>query len=415
MASDRSRLKLFHNRQAGEFSMLDTDRLGLDAIRVDLGAIFVSLELSVKRWLVTSLSPGAGEKALRRKLDGGDLAGLLRLIDELQRKAQDRLGGWFEVVSVYEAGLDGFWLHRSLEAAGVESWVVDPASVAVNRRQRRAKTDKIDGEALIRTLLAYKRGEPRACSMVRPPSPEVEDARTLSRERGVLMSERTSHANRIRGLLSAQGIRDFDPLLKRRRLERLEALVTGDGRPLPAQLKAYIARELDRLAVVETQLAKVEAQRDARLAAAQAPGAADQGPVIPGARLTRLKGVGPESAAVLGAEVLWRSFDNRRQLGGYSGLTGSPFKSGQMDREQGISKAGNRRVRHILIELAWSWLRHQPDSELALWFQAKVGPRPQARRRKVFIVALARKLLIALWRYETQGLVPPGARLDQAA
>jgi transposase len=412
-------IEAFHNQQAGELSMLDTDRVGLDAIRTDLGAIFISLELSAKCWLVTSLSPGPGEKLSRRKLEGGDLAALLTLIGELQRKALEQRGAWFEVISIQEAGMDGFWIHRALQAAGVESWVVDPASVAVNRRRRRAKTDRIDGEALIRTLMAHKRGEPGACSMVRPPSPEAEDARRLSRERGTLMSERTGHANRITGLLRLQGIAGYQPLLKRQRLERLEALTTGDGRPLPAHMKAQIRRELKRLAIVETLLAEVEAERDARLAAEAAHTKAaletrDMRPV-PGARLMQLKGVGPESASVLGAEVLWRSFDNRRQLGGYSGLTGSPFKSGQMDREQGISKAGNKRVRHILIELAWNWLRYQPDSELALWFHAKVGPRPTASRRKVAIVALARKLLIALWRYETQGVVPAGALLDQAA
>ena len=396
--------------------MLNTDRRGLDAIRTDLGAIFISLELGRKRWLVTSLSPGEGETLLRRKLDGGDGAGLLSLIDELQRKALERPGGaWFEVVSIQEAGMDGFWIHRALVAAGVESWVVDPASVAVNRRRRRAKTDKIDGEALIRTLLAYKRGEPQVCSMVRPPSPQVEDARRLSRQRGVLMGERTTHANRIRGLLQSQGIGDYEPLRKRHRLERLETLATGDGRPLGTCLKEEIAYELVRLALVETQLAEVEAKRDARLASAAASGEASGQQPVPGASLIQLRGVGPESAAVLGAEVFWRSFDNRRQLGGYSGLTGSPFKSGEMDREQGISKAGNKRVRHILVELAWSWLRHQPDSELARWFHAKVGPRPTAKRRKVAIVALARKLLVALWRFETQGILPEGALRDQAA
>ena len=399
--------------------MLDTDRVGQDAIRTDLGAIFVSLELSAKRWLVTSLSPGPDEKLCRHKLEGGDLAALLTRIEALQREALEKHGAWFEVISIQEAGMDGFWIDRALEAAGVESWVVDPASVAVNRRRRRAKTDRIDGEVLLRALLAHKRGEPRACSMVRPPAPEVEDVRRLSRERGTLMSERTGHANRITGLLRTQGITGYQPLVKRQRLDRLEGLTTGDGRPLPAHMKAQIQRELDRLALVETQLTRVEAERDKRLASWAAPAKAtpelvDKRPV-PGARLMQLKGVGPESASVLGAEVFWRSFDNRRQLGGYSGLTGSPFQSGQMDREQGISKAGNKRVRHILIELAWSWLRHQPDSELALWFKAKVGHRPTATRKKVAIVAIARKLLIALWRYETQGVVPEGALLDEAA
>jgi transposase len=381
--------------------MSNTDCLSPAAIRVDLGAIFVSLELSCKRWLVTSLSPGAGEKMSRHGVAGGDLAGLLELFETLQAKAQARCGRRYGIVCIQEAGLDGFWLHRALEGAGVESHVVDPASVAVDRRKRRAKSDKIDGAALLRTLMAWLRGEPRVCAMVRPPDPQVEDRRQPHRERQRLMSERTQHCNRIKGLLHAQGISGYDPLLKRRR-ERLEDLVTGDGRPLPAQLKARLLRELERLELVLQQLKAVEAERDAQLAAAGPPAA-------PGARLLQLKGVAGERAAVIGGELLWRRFENRRQVGAYSGLVGSPFQSGDTDREQGLSKAGNARLRHTLIELAWGWLQHQPGSELSLWFHQRLGPRPDAKRKKTLIAALARKLLIALWRYETQGVVPKGA------
>lgn len=379
----------------------NTDRFAPAAIRIDLGAIFVSLELSRKRWLVTSLSPGSGEKMSRQAIAGGDSAALLALFEQLKQKARQRTGGDFGLVCIQEAGLDGFWLHRVLEAEGVESFVVDPASVAVDRRKRRAKSDKIDGEALLRTLLAWGRGEPRVCSMVRPPSPEAEDRRQPHRERQRLMTERTQHSNRIKGLLFAQGISGYDPLLKSRRTA-LETLTTGDGRPLPAQLKRQVLRELDRLELVIAQLKAVEAERDALLAEREPQRA-------PGASLTRLKGIAEERAAVIGGELLWRDFANRRQVGAYSGLVGSPFKSGDTDHEQGLSKAGNRRLRHTMIELAWGWLQHQPGSKLSLWFHSRLGPSPDRKRKKVLIAALARKLLIALWRFETQGVIPEGA------
>jgi transposase len=389
--------------------MSSTDCVTPTAIRVDLAAIFVSLELSRKRWVVTSLSPGAGEKMSRRTVAGGDGAALLALFRELQRKARERTGQEYGIVCIYEAGLDGFWPHRVLEAHGVESWVVDPASVAVDRRARRPKTDKIDGEALLRTLMAFKRGEPRVCSMARPPSPEAEDRRQPHRERQRLITEQTRHTNRIKGLLFAQGVRDYEPVRKDRR-EALERLTTGDGRPLPPQLKAQILRELERLELVLRQLKEVEAARDVLLAES-APAADGSVKLAPGARLKQLKGIAEERAAVIGGEVFWRDFRNRREVGAYAGLVGSPFQSGGIDREQGLSKAGNKRLRRTMIELAWSWLQHQPQSALTRWFQQRLGPRPTSKRKKILIAALARKLLIALWRYETQGVVPAGAVL----
>ncbi len=385
--------------------MLHTDNVRPAAIHVDLGAIFVSLELSRKTWLVTSLAPGVGEKLSRHQVEGGDLAALLALLVTLQSKAQARLGVRYRIICIQEAGLDGFWLHRALEAEGVESWVVDPASIAVDRRKRRAKSDKIDEEALIRTLLAFKRGEPRVCAMARPPSPQVEDRRQPHRERERLMSERIEHTNRIKGLLFAQGIGDYEPQLKSRR-KRLEGLVTGDGRPLPPQLKQQILRELERLELVMDQIKQVEAERDALIEAAPASAAR-----VPGASLVAFRGIAQERAAVIGGECLWRDFKNRRQVGAYAGLPGSAFKSGKIDRDQGLSKAGNKRLRRTMIELAWSWLQHQAGSELSLWFHHRVGPKPTAKRKKVFIAALARKLLIALWRYDTQGVIPKGAIL----
>ena len=372
-------------------------------IRADLGAIFVSLELSRKTWLITSLSPGSGERISRHTVSAEDgLTGLLARLSELRAKARERMGRDYRIVLVMEAGLDGFWVHRSLEAEGVESHVVDAASVAVSRRGRRAKSDRIDGEALLRTLMAYKRGEPRVCSMVRAPTPEDEDRRRVCRERKTLVAERTEHINRIKGLLFAQGIGDYEPARVDRR-GALEELRTGDGRPLAEHLKRQIGRELDRLELTIEQIKKVEVERDAMLAAEHAPGA----------KLARLRGVGPEFSAVLGGEAFYRHFDNRRQLAAYAGLAASPWKSGSIDREQGVSKAGNPRLRATLVQLAWLWLRHQPASALSLWFHQRVQL-STGRVRRVMIVALARKLLIALWRLETTGEIPAGAVLKAA-
>jgi len=216
------------------------------AIRNDLGAIFVSMELSRSTWLITSLSPGGGEKMSRHTLPAGDIGALLARFSELGQKALMRTERSFPIIVIQEAGLDGFWIHRVLESEGIESHVVDPASIATSRRRRRAKTDRIDGEALLRALLAYKRGEPRVCTMVKTPAPEEEDRRRLCRERRVLTNERVLHVNRIKGLLFSQGAAGYEPLRRGRR-QRLEELRTGDGRPLPPHLKAQISRELDRL------------------------------------------------------------------------------------------------------------------------------------------------------------------------
>ena len=240
--------------------------------------------------------------------------------------------------------------------------------------------------------------------MVRPPGPQEEDRRRVCRERRVLVAERTAAVNRIRGLLFAQGIFDYEPMRRDRRA-RLEELTTGDGRPLPAQLKAQIVRELARLELAMEQVKAVEAERDAQLAAVERPGG--------GARLDRLAGVGAEIAGVLTGEAFWRRFDNRRQLAAYAGLAPTPWKSGGIDREQGISGGGNPRLRTTLIQLAWLWLKHQPDSELSQWFRARTGDQG-GRFRKVGIVALARKLLVALWRFHEHGEVPAGAKLSPA-
>ncbi|RZF58632.1 IS110 family transposase [Sphingomonas populi] len=364
------------------------------------------MELSKSTWLVTSLSPGS-EKMSRHSVIGGDIAGLFACFADLRRKTQARTDKLYPLVVIQEAGLDGFWLHRVIDREDwIESHVVDAASIAVSRRRRRAKTDRIDGETLIRALMAYKRGEPRVCSMVRVPSPEEEDRRRVCRERKALVAERIVHVNRVKGLLFSQGIRDYDPLRRDRR-KRLEALRTGDGRALSGHIGAQIRRELDRLEVLLEQIRVVEVERDALVAEAT--------PDIPqpAAMLLSIKGIGPEFAAVLYSEGLFRHFGNRRQLAAYAGLVPSPWQSGSIDREQGVSKAGNPRLRTTMVQLAWLWLRHQPDSALARWFKQRVEYNG-GRLRKATIVALARKLLIALWKYVTAGVVIEGAIMKVA-
>jgi transposase len=376
------------------------------AIRTDFGAIFVSLELSRSTWLITSLSPGSGEKMSKHSVRGGDVAGLLERFAQLQEKALTRAGQLFPFIVIQEAGLDGFWIHRVLQKESIESHVVDPASISTSRRARRAKTDRIDGEALIRALLAYKRGEPRVCAMVKAPTPDQEDRRRVCRERKVLTAERVCHVNRIKGLLFCQGVSGYEPLRRDRRA-RLDELKTGDGRVLPDHLMAQIARELDRLELLIEQIKAIEAARDALLAAIETAAPA------PAEMLLDIKGVGPEFAAVLWSEGLFRHFDNRRQVAAYAGLAPTPWQSGSVDREQGVSKSGNPRLRTTLIQLAWLWLRHQPRSALTLWFEERVR-RNRGRMRKTTIVALARKLLVALWKYVTAGVVIEGAVMKAA-
>ena len=361
------------------------DQLAPTTIRADLCAIFISLELSRSTWLVTSLSPGGGEKMSKHSISAGNIAALLARISELRRKGYARTGKSFPIIVIQEAGLDGFWIHRVLLSEGIESHVVDAASIATSRRRRRAKTDRIDGEALLRALLAHKRGEPRVCSMVRAPTPEDEDRRRICRERKVLIMERVQHVNRIKGLLFSQGASGYEPLRRDRRA-RLDALQTGDGRRLPEHLKAQVCRELDRLELLLEQIKAVETERDALLNAQQS---------APPPMLLGVHGVGPEFASVLWSEGLSRHFDNRRQVAAYAGLAPTPWQSGSVNREQGIAQSGNSRLRTTMIQLAWLWLRHQPRSALTLWFKDR-KERNGGRRRKTTIVALARKLLVGL-------------------
>ncbi len=336
----------------------------------------------------------------KHSVPAGDVSALLLRFAELKRKAKARARRTFPIITIQEAELDGFWLHRLLESEGVESHVVDPASIATSRRRRKAKTDRLDGEALLRALLAFKRGEPRVCAMTVPPTPDEEDRRRLSRERKTLVAERVEHVNRIKGLLFSQGIVDYEPLGRDRR-KRLEELHTGDGRPLPVNLKSAITREFDRLELLLDQIKTIEATRDALLAEQQVVAFPPAGNM-----LLEFKGVGPEFATVLWTEGLFRHFDNRRQVASYAGLAPTPWQSGSVSHEQGVSKAGNPRLRTTLIELAWLWLRNQPTSALSLWFKQRIEG---GRGKKTTIVAMARKLLVALWKYIKSGVVVEGA------
>jgi transposase len=374
----------------------------------DGAAVFVAMELSKSTWLLAVQGSPSGKTSSHR-LEGGDVAGLLALLDRLRSREQQAChGSVVQIVLGYEAGYDGFWLQRRLVAEGICCHVMDPGSLQVNRKARRAKTDRLDAVMLLRALIAWWRGDRAACHMVQAPSVEREDARRTHRERQRLITERVQHVNRIKGLLATQGIYDHQPL-RRDRWTRLAELRTGDGRELPPRLRREIEREFKRLELVLEQIEAVEAERDA---AAMQPVAGDTD-AAKVTLLAKLGGIGIELATVLVREALYRPFTNRKEVAAYAGLTPSPYASGDRHREQGISKAGNPLLRKSMIELAWLWLRYQPDSALARWFVERVGT-TQGRVRKITAVALARKLLVALWRYVTTGLLPEGARLKAA-
>jgi transposase len=369
---------------------------------VDYATVYVAFELSKAKWMLGVVLPGA-KKLSRYTIAGGDVAALAARLAEWRRKAA--LGGKpVRILSCYEAGFDGHWLHRWLTDQGVINHEIDPSSIEVNRRARRAKTDRIDLERMMRALLDLLRGEPQACRVVHVPSVEDEDRKRRSRARERLLKERTAHTNRIKGLLHGQGIRDAFPL-KPGFVKSLESVRTGDGRLLPSGLKQEIVYEHERLSLVNKQLALLEASSKAERRTA-APGSAEARIV----QLATLKGIGPVGGQRLVHEVFYRDFDNRRQVGSYIGLTGTPYNSGSSVREQGIGKAGNRRARETAIEIAWLWLSHQPDSELSNWFRKRVGD-IKGRIRRIAIVAMARKLMVALWRYLNTGVVPTGAVL----
>lgn len=307
------------------------------------------------------------------------------------------------VLEIQEAGRDGFAVHRFFESLGIQSLVVDSASIEVPRRKRRVKTDRLDALKLLALLRRWDHGEKTALHVLHVPTREEEDARQLHRERERLVKERTRSTNRLRSLLVTQG--PAPKKLHSGLASQLKRLRCWDGSPLPPQLQVMLHRECWRLAVVEAQLAELEA---AQLVKSKVPEKTRQAQAAH--RLGELKGIGLQTAHTLGYEFFWRRFNNRREVGSAAGLTGTPYHSGKSEREQGISKAGNARVRRIMIEAAWRWLRWQPTSQLSRWFQERFGV--GGRLRRIGIVALARKLLVALWKWLEFGEVPEGVIFD---
>src|SRR6476646_3776888 len=369
--------------------------------------LVLSVELSNKSWVLAAQVPGLPRTKAQRTIEPNKNA-LLAAIDGYRARAAAVGYTVDRVITTYEAGWSGFWLARWLMAQDVEVHVVQPSSVPVDRRLRRAKSDGIDAELLLRTLLAWLRGEPRVCSMVPIPDEADEDARRGVRERAELISERVGLVNRITAVLATLGVSDYNPLLRNRH-RRLAELRTGLGRRRPLNAHGKIVRLLARLELVLAQIAVLEHERDAVMEA----DASDQASKII-QQLASLRGIGVQSATVLVREAFVRRFANGRALGSYAGLASSPYSSGGIDREQGIGKGGNRRVRTVMVELAWLWTRYQPGAAQVCWFRERVGSTGR-RVRKIMVVALARKLLIALWRFVIDGVVPEGAVLKPAA
>jgi transposase len=368
--------------------------------------IIGALELSGKKWVLAVQLPGV-ERHSRHVVEAcGDA--LSTFVERLKSRCVAAGHPIKRVILTHEAGRDGFWLARFLARRGIEVHVMQPSSLPVDRRARRAKTDIIDVEMLLRTLMAWLRGEPRVCSMVPIPSEADEEARRAYREREDLTGERRSIVNKIDGILATLGIKGFKALRRDRR-KQLTSLRQPDGDPVPPMARARIERLLERLELVLKLIEKVEAARDAVLKKEVPADKAEQ--MI--RMLTDLRSIGPDFATLLVREAFVREFRNRRALGGYVGLGGTPFSSGGSEREQGIGKDGNRRLRAGMVELAWMWLRWQPDSALSIWFRARVG-QIGGRIKKIMIVALARKLLVALWHYVKDGVIPEGAKMKMA-
>jgi len=392
--------------------MLAEKEVAAPASSVATDPIFVAIEMSRSKWVVGTHVPTSTKVGIHA-VDWGDVDALLQLFARLRLRAAEATGvPDAPILCCYEAGYEGFWLYRRLTAAGVRVLVIDPSSLLVNRRAKRAKTDRIDAKAMIRALMAHNRGEDQVLSAVHVPSIGQEDQRRLVRERQSLVYDCTAHTNRIRGLLLTQGIVGFDPRDAAAE-QHLDALVTGDGRPLGSRLRDELRREIARLRVVLDQLKAVSAERDviARVRKVEATLTEQEATDADGAMiaaLARIKGVGPNDASVLVREAFWRKFNNRRELAAWSGLAPTPWASGTVSRDQGIAKTGPAIFRSHMLQIAWRWLQHQPDSRLTQWFNERTNG-ANGRLRRVMIVALARKLLVALWRYATTGLVPTGA------
>lgn len=355
--------------------------------------LYLAMELSKATWKL-AFSAG-GQKVRTVAVDGGSIPAVVKA--SALARAKLGLPEDARVLSCYEAGRDGFWIHRALVAAGFENLVVDPASIEVDRRARRAKTDRIDAKKLVEHLIRHaERGD--RLRVVRVPTPQEEDDRRPGRELERLRKERTAHVARIRSLLALHGVVGLP------RRDQVEALRGADGRPLPSQLVAELQREVERFELVRAQVRAIEKSRVAKLNAKEKSRASEMA-----ASLMALRAIGPNAATLFAHEFFaWREFKNGKQVGACAGLTGTPYDSGGVRREQGISKAGNRRVRAMAVEIAWQWLRYQPASRLTRWYLERFAG-AGGRSRRVGIVALSRKLLVALWRYLDQGLIPEGA------
>ncbi len=359
--------------------------------------LYMAFELSDKTWRITSSD---GSKRRSKTVEACSTFAVLEEISQARKRFG--LPADCAVMSCYEAGWEGFWLHHWLTAQGVTNRVLDSSAIEVNRKKRQVKTDRVDGEKLLVLLLRYLAGEKKALRVVRVPTREEEDNRRLHRERQVLVKECSRHWVRIKSLLRAQGLRVEK---KAGFLGHLAALRCWDGQELPLELRREIEREWARHEQVAGQIKALEKLQKERVKTAQ------EGPLVQIEQLMRLKGVGWQGAWPLVMELFaWREFRNRRELAALVGLTPTPYSSGESEREQGISKAGNRRLRALLVELSWLWLRHQPDSGLSQWYRRRFAGGGK-RMRRIGIVALARKLLVALWRYLEHGLIPEGAQV----
>ena len=361
-----------------------------------INVMYIAFELSNSKW---KLAFGNGIKKRLKTVKAGDMVALMEEVEK--SKKHFKLGDEVQVYSCYEAGRDGFWIHRYLESVGICNIVVDSSSIEVNRRARRAKSDRIDAEKLLTMLIRYINGEQKLWSVLHIPTPEQEDVRRISREIERLKKERTGHMNRIQSLLVLHGIHLG---VGRYFLTNLDQVTLWNGEALPEKLKNEILREYQRYELIQEQLKAMESEKQEVLER--------RGPqAIKTIDLQNLKGLGPVSSWDIVFEFFgWRNFKNVKEVSGASGLTPTPYDSGGSEKEQGISKSGNRRVRHVIVEVAWFWVRYQPQSSLSQWFMKRFASGGK-RMRRIGIVALARKLLVALWKYLEKGIVPEGAIL----
>jgi len=381
------------------------DDLSRSLVALDqCGTLIAVVELSLATWLVGGMIPGIERDPLKKLVP--DEEGLLKLLHRWCDEAVRAGHRITRIVVGFEAGRDGFWLARWLRTRGIEAYVIHPTSIAVSREQRRAKSDRLDIGLLKRSLLGWLRGEKKHCTMAAIPTLEEEDAKRANREREQLVGKCTGIVNRMKAALVRLGIRGFNPKL-RKAPERLATLRTPEGCPLPPNTLAELKREMAHLRFIHDQIKQIEEARLEQLK--QAPQQGSNAKVL---QLQRINGLGTETADMLTHEVLSRDLRDQRAVARYAGLTGSPDESGRRRREKGLAKAGNARVRRGMIQLAWRFLVHQKNSVLTQWYQQSVAA---GKKRKTMVVALARKLLIALWRFVTTGDVPQGVVLRPAS